>query len=155
MLEKCFWLKSPYYAKILCTFTELLIIPFGHHLSHMTLDTKDFPRLDAYTTCSFFIPSNCCIEGSNRRVFWTGAPRRCLPIKLHTGMVIACAIFLEGRTRGAWFSTCKNQNRKEYIAVGTFTNMLLLFLLFLYLLFLLFLWHSCPKAWATAPFCPL
>ena len=155
MLEKCFWLKSPYYAKILCTFTELLIIPFGHHLSHMTLDTKDFPSLNAYTTCSFSIPSNCCIEGSNRRVFWTGAPRRCLPIELHTGMVIACAIFLEGLTRGTWFSTCKNQNRKEYIAVGTFTNMLLLFLLFLYLLFLLFLWHSCPKAWATAPFCPL
>lgn len=119
------------------TFYKLLIIPFGHHLSHMTLDTEDPPCLNAHTTGSFSIPANGFINGSYQCVCRTGAPRWCLPVELHTGMVIAWTIFLEGLTRGAWLSTCKKSKSERrhcccccYYDVAVFATAILIFVVF-------------------------
>lgn len=160
LLDKCFWLKILNYAIIICTSNKLLVIPFGHHLSHVTLDTEDPPCLNAHTTGSFSSPANGCIKGSYQCVFRTGAPGQCVPVELHTGMVIAWTIFLEGLTRGTQFSTCENQNTKEYIVVAVVITRLLLCRSY-FCCFCYFngperwcFWYRIPKARASEPFCP-
>lgn len=155
LFDKCFGLKILNYAIIICTFNKSLVIPFGHHLSHVTLDTEDPPGLNAHATGGFSSPANGCIKGSYQCVFRTGAPRQRLPVELHTGMVIAWTIFLEGLTRGTRFSTCKDKSQKEYIVVGLVITRLLWLCRSYFYCFCCFNGHRIPRAWGSVPFCPL